>query len=257
MFVVSLTIVTFGIYSFDLIRNSINSRASRSECSKLLDEINVALGNAKERSRVIEKVRIEWSRKEESLDLQCPYNYELDRKYNELLYRYGWNKLNIEEYEKLIEAWCEITEEYNNFSEVKKILSEWISPDTKLFMANQDKVIEALIEQNSSGNDCLAYSFKSERNKNRLYEQKQKLSEKKNNEYYYQEAQEHINSFEFEKAVEVYCQISEDYENFPDIQKQLQGWLSNNSELLDDEREKVREKLTELKNNCPVSPLNN
>ncbi|MEM1167627.1 MAG: ATP-binding protein [Cyanobacteria bacterium P01_H01_bin.35] len=258
LFVVNLIIVTFGRYSFSLISNSINSGASRLECSKLLGEINLALGDAKERSRVIEKVRNEWSRKEESLDLQCPYDYELDRKYNELLYRYGWNKINIGEYGKAIKPWCEITAEYEKVREVENLLSEWILSDKKLSMANKDKVIEAVIEQNSSGNDCLAYSFTSKINKNILYEQQEKLSEQKNNEYFYQQAQERINSFEFEKAVEEYCQISEDYEKFPDIQKQLQDWLSDdlNIFLFDDEREKIREKLTELKNNCPVSPLN-
>ncbi|NEP77450.1 MAG: ATP-binding protein [Okeania sp. SIO3B3] len=255
LFVVSLTLVTFGIYSFSLILNSSNSRASRSECSRLLEEINVALGDAKERSRVIEKVRNELSRKEESLDLQCPYNYELDRKYNELLYRYGWNQINIGEYDKAIKPLCEITEEYKKFSDVEKILSRWISTDG---IWNREKIIEALIDQNQSGDDCLAYSFKSERKKNQLYEEQEKLSKQKNqqrNESFYQQAQEHIKSFEFEKAVEAYCEISEDYEQFPDIQTQLQGWLSGASNLYDDEIEKVREKLTQLKNNCPVSPL--
>ena len=258
LFVVSLIIVIPGIYSFYLIRHSSNFRASRSECSRLLQEINVALGGAKERSRVIEKVRNEWSRKEESLDLQCPYNYELDRKYNELLYRYGWNQINIGEYDKAIKPLCEITEEYEKFREVENILSEWILLDKKLSMENKEKVIEALIEQNQSGNDCLAYSFKSERNKNQLDEEQEKLSKQKNqqrNESFYRQAQERIKSFEFEKAVEAYCQISEDYEKFPDIQKQLQGWLSGDPDLYDDEREKVIEKLTQLKNNCPVSPL--
>ncbi|MGB3513399.1 MAG: ATP-binding protein [Microcoleaceae cyanobacterium] len=256
LFVVSLIIVIPGIYSFSVIRNSVNSKASRSECSRLLEEINVALGETKERSRVIEKVRREWSTKEESLDLQCPYNYELDRKYNELLYRYGWNQINIGEYDKAIKPLCEITKEYEKFREVENILSEWVLLDKKLSVKNQEKVIEALIEQNSSGNDCLAYSFTSERNKNRLFEEQQKLSEQKN-ESFYRQAQGHINIFEFEKAVEAYCQISEDYEKFPDIQTQLQGWLSDDPKLLDDERDKVREKLIQLKNNCPVSPLNN
>jgi len=259
LFVVFLVILFPVIYSFYLILKSGNSRASRSECSILLKEINLALGDAKERSRVIEKVKNEWFKKEESLDVQCPFNYELNRKYNQLLYRYGWNQVNIGEYEKAIKAWCEIAEEYEEFREVKNLLSEWVFSDEKLFLENKKKVIEALIEQNSSGNDCLAYSLTSEKNKNRLYEQQQKLSEQKNqqrNEFLYQQAQRRINSFEFEKAVEEYCQISEDYEKFPDIQKQLQGWLSNNPNLFDDEREKIREKLTELKNNCPVSPLN-
>ncbi|NEQ39855.1 MAG: AAA family ATPase [Okeania sp. SIO3I5] len=258
LFVVFLTLAFLGIYSFSLIRKSGNSQASRSECSRLLGEINLALGDAKERSRVIEKIRNEWSRKEESLDLQCPYDYELDRKYNELLYRYGWNKINIGEYDKAIKPWCEITEEHEKFREVENILLDWISSDTKLSMENKEKVIEALIEHNESGKNCLAYSFTSERNKNRLSEEQQKLSEQKKqvrNESLYQQAQKRINAFEFEKAVEVYCQISEDYEKFPDIQTELQSWLSNNSNLYDDEREKVREKLTQLKNNCPVSPL--
>ncbi|NET24471.1 ATP-binding protein [Okeania sp. SIO1I7] len=258
LFVVSLIIVIPGIYSLSRIRNSSNSIASRSECSRFLQEINVALGDAKERSQVIEKVRSEWSRKEESLDLQCPYNYELDRKYNELLYHYGWNQINIGEYDKTIESFCEITEEYEKFREVENILSEWIFSEQKLSVENQEKVIGAVIEQNQSGKNCLAYSFISERNKNRLFEQQQKLSEQKKqarNESLYQQAQERIKSFEFDKAVEAYCQISEDYENFPDIQTQLQGWLSGASNLYDDEIEKVREKLTQLRNNCPGSPL--
>ena len=260
LFVVSLIIIIPGVYSFYLIRNSSNSTASRSKCSRLLQEINVALGDAKERSRVIEKVRNEWSRKEESLDLQCPYNYELDKKYNDLLYNYGWNKIDSREYDKAVKPFCEITEEYEEFKKVENILSTWISQDNEFSMENKEKVIETLIEQDQSGNDCPAYSFTSERNKNRLYEQQQKLSEQKNqkiNESFYQQAQGHINSLKFEKAVEAYCQISEDYENFPDIQKQLQVWLSDVSNLYvyDDERERIREKLTQLKNNCPVSPL--
>ncbi|MDY7002477.1 MAG: ATP-binding protein [Cyanobacteriota bacterium] len=256
LFVVFFTILALGIFSFSVIRNSSNSRASRSECSKLLGEINKALEDSKERSRVIEKVRNEWLRKEESLDLQCPYNYELDRKYNELLYRYGWNQINIGEYDRAIKPLCEITKEYEKFREVEDILSEWVLSDQKLSMENKEKVIEALIEQEQSGNDCLAYSFTSERNKNRLFEQQQKLSEQKN-ESFYQQAQEHINSLKFENAVEAYCQISEDYEKFPGIQTQLQSWLSDDPNLFDDERKKVREKLTQLKNNCLVSPLNN
>ncbi|MDJ0519925.1 MAG: ATP-binding protein [Trichodesmium sp. MO_231.B1] len=260
LFVVSVIIIILIIYSFSRIRNSGNSRASRSECSRLLEEIDVALGDAKERSRVIEKVRSEWSRKEESLDLQCPYTNTngLDPKYNSLLYQYGWDKIGISEYEEATVAWCEITKKYNKFSEVENKLLGWMSPNANLSMENKEKVIKKLIEQNQSGNDCPAYSFSSERNKNRLYEQQEKLSKQKNqqrNESFYQQAQKRIKIFDFEIAVELYCQISEDYEKFPDIQKQLQGWSSKDSNLYDDEREKVREKLTQLKNNCPVSPL--
>ena len=64
----------------------------------------------------------------------------------------------------------------------------------------------------------------------------------------------YIKNFEFEKAVESYCKISKEYDGFDDIVKQLKEWLSDDSNLYDYERQKVEEKLTELKNQCPVSP---
>ena len=115
-------------------------------------------------------------------------------------------------------------------------------------MENKENVIKELIKQNSSGNDCLAYSFKSERNKEQLSQQQNKL--------YYHKARNYIKNYEFEKAVESYCKISQKYEDFDDIVEQLKRWLSNDSDLYPKERQKVEEKLQELNNQCPVSPLN-
>ncbi|NET43515.1 ATP-binding protein [Okeania sp. SIO2B3] len=256
LFVVILIIMSTLGYSFIWIRNSQNSNHSRPECSRLLAEINVALGDAKERSRVIEEVRNKWPREKESLDAQCRYNNEfdqLDTKYNELLYKYGWDTIGISEYEKAISSWCEITEEYEKSSDLKKTFVNLISTDGDW---NRKKIIETLIEQNQSGNDCLIYSFKNERNKEQLYEQQNKLYNQRN-EQYYQEAQNYIKNYEFEKAVESYCKITREYEGFNNIVKQLRGWLFNDPDLFNDERQKVEDKLKQLNNQCVVSPLNN
>jgi hypothetical protein len=163
-------------YSFVRIRNSLETQRSRLECSRLLQNINSALRQPKERSRVIEETRNKWSRKEESLDAQCPYNEteKLDAKYNELLHLYGSNLINISEYEKAIIPLCEITEEYEKSREIKEIFVKWISTDG---VWDRIKIIEKLIEQNESENDCLIYSFKNPRNKDQLDELQKQLDE--------------------------------------------------------------------------------
>jgi hypothetical protein len=246
-------------YSFFRIFNSLETKRSRLECSRLLEDINVALRKPKERLRVIEETRKRWSRKEESLDAQCSYpeTNKLDAKYNELLHLYGFNIIDRREYEEAIILLCEITEEYEGSSKIKKdIFVKWISTDGPW---DRKKIIEKLIEQNESENDCLIYSFKNPRNKDQLYEQRKKLYEQRNkqrNKQYYQEAENYRKDFKFEKAVESYCKISREYDGFDDIVEQLKGWLSNDSDLYPNERQKVEEKLQELNNQCPVSPLN-
>ncbi len=251
-------------YSFVRIRNSLEPKRSRLECSRLLEDINFALRTSKERSRVIEETREKWSRKKESrkkesLDEQCPYTEtdKLDAKYNKLLHLYGFNIIDRGEYEEAISILCEITEEYEESSNIKKdIFVKWISTDGDW---DRKKIIEKLIEQNESEDDCLIYSFKNPRNKDQLYEQQKQLYEQRNkqrNEQYYQEAEKSRKDFKFEKAVESYCKISREYDGFDDIVEQLKRWLSDDPDLYPNERQKVEEKLQELNNQCPVSPLN-
>ena len=197
-----------------------------------------------------------------SLDAQCPYTEteKLDAKYDKLLHLYGSNLIDISEYEEAIIPLCEITEGYEKSREIKEIFVKWISTDG---VWDRKKIIEKLIEQNESENDCLIYSFKNPRNKDQLDEQQKQLDEEQKqldeqrNKEYYQEAQKYIKKYEFEKAVESYCKISKEYDGFDEIVKQLKEWLSDDSNLYDYERQKVEEKLQELNNQCPVSPLNN
>ena len=235
-------------YSFFRIQNSRESKASRLECFRLLQDINLALGQPKERSRVIEETRNTWPRQEQSLDAQCPYaeTKKLDEKYNKLLHLYGLNIIDIQEYEEAIIPLCEITEEYEESSEIKKIFVKWISTDGSW---GREKIIEKLIEQNESENGCLIYSFKNQRDQDQLYEQRNQL--------YEQYAKDYTNNYEFKKAVESYCKISKEYDGFDEILEKLKGWLSDDPNLFPDERQKVEEKLQELNNQCPVSPLNN
>jgi adenylate kinase family enzyme len=256
---VVLLLILFSLlgYSFVRIRNSLDPKRSRLECSRLLQNINSALRQPKERSGVIEETRKKWSRKKESrkkesLDEQCPYTEtdKLDAKYNKLLHLYGFNIIDRGEYEEAISILCEITEEYEESSNIKKdIFVKWISTDGDW---DRKKIIEKLIEQNKSGNDCLIYSLKNPRNKYQLYEQRNK----QRNEQYYQEAEKSRKDFKFEKAVESYCKISREYDGFDDIVEQLKRWLSDDPDLYPNERQKVEEKLQELNNQCPVSPLN-
>jgi hypothetical protein len=258
-----LLLILFSLlgYSFVRIRNSLEPKRSRLECSRLLQNINSALRQPKERSRVIEETRNEWSRKEESLDAQCPYTEteKLDAKYDKLLHLYGSNLIDISEYEEAIIPLCEITEGYEKSREIKEIFVKWISTDG---VWDRKKIIEKLIEQNESENDCLIYSFKNPRNKDQLYEQQKQLYEQQKqlyeqrNKVYYQEAQKYIKKYEFEKAVESYCKISKEYDGFDDIVEQLKRWLSDDPDLYPNERQKVEDKLQELNNQCPVSPLN-
>jgi hypothetical protein len=248
-----LLLILFSLvgYSFVRIQNSLESKASKSECFRLLEDIDLALRQPKERSRVIEETRNRRSRKEQkeqSLYAQCPYTEteKLEKKYNKLLHLYGSNLIDISEYEKAIIPLCEITDKYEELSKIKDIFVKWISTDG---VWDRKKIIEKLIEQNESEHGCLIYSFKSQRNKDKLYEQR--------NQQYYQEAKKYINNFKFEKAVASYCKISKEYDGFDNIVKELKGWLSDESKLYDDEIQKVEEKLQELNNQCPVSPLNN
>jgi hypothetical protein len=252
--VVAIIISLLG-YSFFRILNSLETKRSRSECFKLLDDINIARSEPRKRSQVIKETRNKWSRKEESLDAQCPYTEtdKLDAKYNKLLHLYGSNIIDRAEYEEAIIPLCEITEEYEESSKIKDIFVKWISTDGAW---DRKKIIEKLIEQNQPENDCLIYSFKNPRNKDQLYEQQKQLYEQRNKQYY-QEAQKYIKKYDFKKAVESYCKISKEYDGFDDIVKQLKEWLSDDSNLYDYERQKVEEKLQELNNQCPVSPLNN
>ena len=103
-------------------------------------------------------------------------------------------------------------------------------------------MLNKIIEQNQLGNDCLAYSFKDDRNKNELYDHK---------------AQVHASDYEYDQAVESYCQITNNYYNFKTVVKQLEKWLSNESDQpywRSQDAKKVEDKLKELKNQCPAFP---
>ncbi|NES66919.1 MAG: hypothetical protein F6K24_17515, partial [Okeania sp. SIO2D1] len=149
-----------------------------------------------------------------------------------------------------------ITNKYEDFSKVENKLKEWIFNNT-LSNKNKEKVIETLIKQNQTPNDCPAYSFKNEQNENLLSQQKVLLSEQKNLQYD-REAKNHVDNYRYEEAVESYCKITEGYASFNNIRKQLEKWLfedNYSNSFNEDDQQKVREKLKELKNECPVSPL--
>ena len=101
-------------------------------------------------------------------------------------------------------------------------------------------MLNKIIEQNQTRNDCPAYSFKNDRNKNELYDQK---------------AQVHANDYEYDQAVESYCKITNNYYKFETVVKQLEKWLSSEFDQpysRPEDVEKVKEKLKELKNQCPA-----
>ena len=251
--VMAAILLSFGWYLYDGISKSGNSGRTDRECSKLEKEISNALedkNNATNRSQVIKKVRTKWSREKKGLlDEQCPYpsaldpKYNLDAKYNELLQYYGQSEVDTGNFDEGIEAFCEITSEYKNLSDVKKIFERWVLIDERLSNNNTKKrVLNKIIEQNQTRNDCPAYSFKNDRNKNELYDQK---------------AQVHANDYEYDQAVESYCKITNNYYDFETVVKQLEKWLSSEFEQpswREDDVEKVEEKLKELKNQCPAFP---
>jgi tetratricopeptide (TPR) repeat protein len=244
--------ISFALYLYYGIISSGNSGRTDRECSKLSEEINNALQDKKnttKQSQVIKKVRTEWSREKKGLlDKQCPYpskldpKYNLDAEYNRLLQNYGRSQVDTGNFDEGIEAFCEITSEYKNFSDIKKIFLKWVLIDKRLSNETTKRLLNKIIEQNQSGNDCLAYSFKDDRNKNELYDQK---------------AQAHTENYEYENAVKSYCKITRNYHNFEAVVKQLEKWLSNQSDQpywMKQDVKKVEEKLKELKNQCPALP---
>jgi hypothetical protein len=250
--VMAAILFSFGWYLYDGISKSGNSGRTDRECSKLEKEISNALedkNNTTNRSQVIKKVRTKWSREKKGLlDEQCPYpsaldpKYKLDAKYNELLQYYGQSEVDTGNFDEGIEAFCEITSEYKNLSDVKKIFERWVLIDERLSNNNTKKrVLNKIIEQNQTINDCPAYSFKNDRNKNELYDQK---------------AQVHADYYEYGEAVESYCKITKNYYKFETVVKQLEKWLSFEFEQPSwrEDVEKVEEKLKELKNQCPAFP---
>jgi hypothetical protein len=245
---------SFALYLNYGIRRSGNSRRTERECFKLSEEISKALEdkrNTRKQLQVIEQVRTEWSREKEGLlDKQCPYpselnaKYNLDAKYNELLQYYGQSQVyNTGNFDKGIEALCEITSKYKDLPYIKKIFERWVLINQRLSTnKNTKRVLNKIIEQNQSRNDCPAYSFKNDRNKNELYDQK---------------AQVHANDYEYDQAVESYCQITSNYYDFETVVKQLEKWLSSEFDQpysRPEDVEKVEEKLKELKNQCQAFP---
>ncbi len=245
--------VFFTIYQVHISRDN---RRSRNDCDSLLEEINKANDEEKQ-LQVIQKVREEWSRETETLYKKCPYpnTIELDAKYNKLLDRYGQKKVDSKEYGEAIEAWCEVSgDEYEKFSRIEIIFKRWILEPGRIPNEDKQKVMAKLIEQNQSPNGCPAYSFEDDTNKFLLYEQVEEL-----NKFYYQEAQTYIKDYEFDKAVDSYCKITEDYENFDDIVKELEEWYHTNNysnDFYESEQKLVQDKLKNLGNQCPASPLN-
>lgn len=239
-----ITVGTLGLFVFSRILISENPRRTESECFNLSQQINKALGDTRKQSEVIEKVRSEWSREKESLDKQCPYSdYELDAKYNTVLHYYGRTQVDAGKFDLGIEAFCEITSEYQDFPKIKTIFKRWVLIDNRLSDENTIRVLEKIIEQNQSGNDCLAYSFKNDRNKDELYDQK---------------AQVHTEAGQFIQAVESYCKITNNYYNKESVVKKLEKWVSDEyyqDGLTLNDTYRVEEKLKELKNQCSVFPL--
>ncbi|MDE5071528.1 MAG: hypothetical protein O4806_06500, partial [Trichodesmium sp. St5_bin8] len=251
--VMAAILLSFGWSLYDGIRSSGNSGRTDRECSKLEKEISNALedkNNTTKRSQVIKKVRTEWSREKKGLlDEKCPYpsaldpKYKLDAKYNELLQYYGQSEVDTGNWDEGIEAFCEITSEYKNFSDVKKIFERWVLIDGRLPNNNTKKrVLNKIIEQNQTRNDCPAYSFKNDRNKNELYDQK---------------AQVHADGYKYGEAVESYCKITKNYYKFETVVKQLEKWLDydfDQRSWREYDVDTVKKKLKELKNQCPASP---
>jgi hypothetical protein len=229
-----------------------NSERDPQDCYKLSQEIKKALKDKKDiinLEQIIDKVRNKWSReKENSLDTQCPYNYKLDAKYNEILQYYGISQMGNQKLEQGIEALCEITNKYEKFSDIETVFQRWVLTE-KLDEKGKKRVFDKIIEQNQPGNNCFAYSFKDNRNKNELYDQK---------------AQIHASDDEYDQAVESYCQITDNYYDFKVVVKQLEKWLSSEFDRPywpywkeDLERDKVEETLKQLtknENECPAFP---
>ncbi|NEO57457.1 MAG: hypothetical protein F6K54_32915 [Okeania sp. SIO3B5] len=246
------------MFTFYRIISSENSEVVQNGCNSLLEKIDRALEDEidkEERSLFIEKINSEWYREEQNLDEQCSNIDGFDEKYNQLFWKSSLDQISSQEYEEATKTLCKITNRYEDFSEVENTLKEWIFNNT-LSNKNKEKVIETLIQQNQSPNDCPAYSFNNEQNKNLLDQQKKLLSGQKNLQYD-QEARNHVDEYRYEKAVESYCKITEGYASFDNIRKQLKEWLfeDNYSNSFNyDDQQKVMEKLKELKE-CPASPL--
>ncbi|NEO57808.1 MAG: AAA family ATPase [Okeania sp. SIO3B5] len=278
---VILAPIMFTVYR---IMSSGNSQVVQNDgCDLLWEKIDRYLKDEidkEERSQVIEKINSEWYREEQSLDEQCPNIDGLDEKYNQLLWKSSLDKIGSQKYEEATKTLCKITNKYGDFSEVENTLEEWIFNNT-LSNENKEKVIETLIKQNQSPNDCPAYSFKNEQNENLLSQQKNLLSQQKNllsqqknllseqknlqseqkNLQYDQEAKNHVDNdknYRYEKAVESYCKITESYASFNNTRKQLEEWFFGENYTVHftlEDQQIVREKLKELKGQCPASPL--
>ena len=252
-FIVMITIAgSFLWYLNSGIRSSGNSGRTDRECSKLSEEISNALEDKKntaKQSQVIKKVRTKWLGEQKgSLNKQCPYpseldvKYNLDAEYNIILQYYGQNQVDTGNFDKGIQAFCEITSEYKDFPYIKKIFERWVLRDKRLSNESIKRVLNKIIEQNQSGNDCLAYSFKNDRNKNELYDHK---------------AQVHASDYEYDQAVESYCKITNNYYDFDTVVKQLEKWLSSEfdqDDWITEDVKKIEEKLKQLKNQCPAFP---
>ncbi|MDE5107359.1 MAG: hypothetical protein O4808_09945, partial [Trichodesmium sp. St17_bin3_1_1] len=246
--VIIIILLLSGQNLFSRFHSSVNSERDPQDCYKLSEEIKKALKDKKDITnleQIIDKVRDKWSREKGNLlDKQCPYNYKLDEKYDEILQYYGISQIGQKGSEKLergIEALCEITSEYKDLPNIKKIFERWVLKDKRLPDNNTtQRVLNKIIEQNQTRNDCPAYSFKNDRNKNELYDQK---------------AQVHASDYEYDQAVESYCQITNNYYNFETVVKQLEKWRSSEFDQpysRPEDVEKVKEKLKELKNQCPA-----
>ncbi|MCL2930036.1 MAG: ATP-binding protein [Trichodesmium sp. MAG_R01] len=235
-FIALISVIVFiGQKLLSRIHSSKNYERFQSDCYRLSEEISNALEEKKDTTQlqVIKKVRTEWSREKKGLlDKQCPYSYELDAKYNALLQYYGQSKVDTGNFDEGIEAFCEITTEYKNFSDVKNIFERWVLRDKILSNESTKRVLKQIIKQNQSGNNCLVYSFKDDRKKNDLYDLK---------------AQVHADDYEYGEAVESYCKITENYYKFETVVKQLKKLKRENVE-------KVEEKLKELNDPCPAFP---
>jgi hypothetical protein len=72
------------------------------------------------------------------------------------------------------------------------------------------------------------------------------------NKLLHQYAQTLINASEFEKAVDTLCDITEEYQDVESVKSILMRWSSNNSSLPDDKREKIIQKVNDVRPSCPA-----
>ncbi|MGK7896760.1 MAG: hypothetical protein AB4372_24885, partial [Xenococcus sp. (in: cyanobacteria)] len=242
---ISLLLV-FGVF-IAVIAKSWSSFRTPPRCSDLLKEIKsqIASGTSEERLKIIEEVRLE-----ENLNVQCPNYDEIYRQFRELLYLYGQEEINNGKFNVGIQTWCSVDGKYTKITEE---ITKLILLNSGFSTEEKRRLINEIIEQNESQNQCSAYSFEDETNKKNLFQQLEQIDK-----YYHEQGDNHrYNNFNYLKAVESYCKISKFYSQLSQIKTELENLsiYAQAFSITPQQKKEIINLLNKIgKNNCPAFP---